>query len=35
MIAQQAKQLGMRPNPYLGFIDLKTGKIVLKQAVQG
>jgi hypothetical protein len=28
VIAQQAKQLGMRPNPYLGFIDLKTGKIV-------
>jgi hypothetical protein len=28
VIAQQAKQLGMRPNPLLGFIDLKTGKIV-------
>ena len=28
VIAQQANQLGMRPNPYLGFIDLKTGKIV-------
>ncbi len=28
VIARQAKQLGMRPNPYLGFIDLKTGKIV-------
>ena len=28
VIAAEAKQLGMRPNPYLGFIDLKTGKIV-------
>jgi Na+-transporting NADH:ubiquinone oxidoreductase subunit NqrC len=28
VIAQQAKQLGMQPNPHLGFIDLKTGKIV-------
>jgi hypothetical protein len=28
VIARQAQQLGMRPNPYLGFIDLKTGKIV-------
>jgi Na+-transporting NADH:ubiquinone oxidoreductase subunit NqrC len=28
VIAKQAEQLGMRPNPYLGFIDLKTGKIV-------
>jgi hypothetical protein len=28
VIAAEAKQLGMRPNPYLGFIDLKTRKIV-------
>ena len=28
VIAQAAEQLGMRPNPRLGFIDLKTGKIV-------
>ena len=28
VIAAEAKQLGMRPNPRLGFIDLKTGKIV-------
>ena len=28
MIAKEAGQLGMRPNPHLGFIDLKTGKIV-------
>ena len=28
VIAAEAKQLGMRPNPHLGFIDLKTGKIV-------
>ena len=28
VIAAEAKQLGMRPNPYLGFIDLKTGKVV-------
>jgi hypothetical protein len=28
VIAKQAEQLGMRPNPYLGFIDPKTGKIV-------
>src|SRR5271166_5499935 len=28
VIAAEATQLGMRPNPYLGFIDLKTGKIV-------
>jgi len=27
-IAKEAEQLGMRPNPHLGFIDLKTGKIV-------
>jgi len=27
-IAQEAERLGMRPNPLLGFIDLKTGKIV-------
>lgn len=29
VIAQEAEQLGMRPNPNLGFIDLKTGKIVV------
>jgi Na+-transporting NADH:ubiquinone oxidoreductase subunit NqrC len=28
VIAKEASQLGMRPNPRLGFIDLKTGKIV-------
>ena len=28
VIAREARQLGMRPNPHLGFIDLKTGKIV-------
>ena len=28
VIASKAEQLGMRPNPHLGFIDLKTGKIV-------
>ncbi len=28
VIAQEARQLGMRPNPHLGFIDMKTGKIV-------
>ncbi len=28
VIAAQAERLGMRPNPRLGFIDLKTGKIV-------
>jgi hypothetical protein len=28
VIAKQAEQFGMRPNPYLGFIDPKTGKIV-------
>jgi hypothetical protein len=27
-IAKEARQLGMRQNPYLRFIDLKTGKIV-------
>ncbi len=29
VIAREAEQLGMRPNPHLGFIDLKTGKIVV------
>ena len=29
VIAKQARQLGMRPNPRLGFIDLKSGKIVV------
>jgi Na+-transporting NADH:ubiquinone oxidoreductase subunit NqrC len=28
VIAREAGQLGMRPNPHLGFVDLKTGKIV-------
>jgi hypothetical protein len=27
-IAQEAEQLGMRPNPQLQFINLKTGKVV-------
>ena len=27
-IAQEAEQLGMRPNPALQFINLKTGKVV-------
>jgi hypothetical protein len=29
LIAKEAEQLGMRPNPRLGFIDLKTGKIIV------
>jgi hypothetical protein len=29
LIAREAEQLGMRPNPRLGFIDLKTGKIIV------
>ena len=29
VIAEKARQLGMRPNPMLGFIDPKTGKIVV------
>jgi hypothetical protein len=29
VIAQKAEQLGMRPNPLLGFIDPKTGKIIV------
>src|SRR4029077_9419406 len=29
VIAREAEQLGMRPNPHLGFVDLKTGKIVV------
>jgi hypothetical protein len=29
VIAREAEQLGMRPNPRLGFIDLKTGKIIV------
>ena len=29
VIAREAELLGMRPNPRLGFIDLKTGKIVV------
>ena len=27
-IAQEAEQFGMRPNPRLQFINLKTGKVV-------
>jgi Na+-transporting NADH:ubiquinone oxidoreductase subunit NqrC len=27
-IAQEAEQFGMRPNPNLNFINLKTGKVV-------
>jgi outer membrane biosynthesis protein TonB len=30
-IAQEAEQLGMRRNPYLQFINLKTGKVVKGQ----
>ena len=29
VIASEAAQLGLRPNPHLGFINLKTGKIVV------
>ena len=29
VIAQKAEHLGMRPNPHLGFIDQKTGKIIV------
>jgi hypothetical protein len=29
VIAKEAGKLGMRPNPHLGFVDLKTGKIVV------
>ena len=29
VIAGKAEQLGMRPNPHLGFIDQKTGKIIV------
>jgi cell division protein FtsB len=29
VIAKKARQFGMRPNPHLGFIDLKTGKVVV------
>lgn len=29
VIAQKAERLGMRPNPHLGFIDQKTGKIIV------
>ncbi len=28
LVEAEAEQLGMRPNPQLGFVDLKTGKIV-------
>jgi len=29
VIAKEAEQLGMRPNPWLGFIDPQTGKIIV------
>lgn len=29
VIAKEAELLGMQPNPHLGFIDLKSGKIVV------
>jgi hypothetical protein len=29
VIASKAERLGMRPNPHLGFIDPKTGKIIV------
>ena len=29
VIAREAEQLGMRPNPHLGFIDPKTGRIIV------
>ena len=29
VIAKEARDLGMRPNPHLGFIDVKSGKIVV------
>jgi len=29
VIAKEARQLGMRPNPHLGFIDPKTGRIIV------
>src|ERR1700759_5047798 len=29
LIAKEARQLGMRTNPHLRFIDLKTGKLVV------
>ena len=29
VIAKEARSLGMRPNPHLGFIDVKSGKIVV------
>ncbi|HET9973017.1 MAG TPA: hypothetical protein VFQ68_32605 [Streptosporangiaceae bacterium] len=29
VIEGKAEQLGMRPNPHLGFIDQKTGKIIV------
>jgi len=28
VIAKKAEELGMRPNPHLGFVNPKTGKIV-------
>ena len=29
VIANEARRFGMRPNPHLGFIDQKTGKIIV------
>jgi len=29
VIAKKAERLGLRPNPHLGFIDQKTGKIIV------
>jgi hypothetical protein len=29
VIAKEAEAFGMRPNPYLRFIDLKSGKIIM------
>jgi hypothetical protein len=29
VIASKAEQLGMRPNPHLGFLDPKTGRIIV------
>ena len=29
VIASKAEQLGMRPNPHLGFIDQRPGKIIV------
>src|SRR5580704_17503433 len=29
VIAKEARDLGMQPNPHLGFVDVKSGKIVV------